>query len=95
MTTTAEKIKVMQAFEDGAEIELAIGDSEWDPAGTPEWDWIHFNYRVAEKPPRDIWVIGHPSNGGCYGYATKGTANEHRSSLDTVDAVHYRRVGDE
>ena len=55
MTTTAEKIKVMQAFEDGAEIEWHNG-SQWVSREAPEWNWCDCDYRIAPKPPATILV---------------------------------------
>lgn len=61
MTTTAEKIAVMQAFEDGKKIEAGPpGTHYWGPQATPSWNWELFNYRV-KKEPREFWV--NPDNG--------------------------------
>jgi len=52
MKTTSEKIAVMQAFEDGVEVEIKLSDSkEWRVIDfTPEWDWGECNYRVKQQP---------------------------------------------
>lgn len=54
--TTAEKIAVMQAYEDGEEIEFKIkadANSAWLSVGCTnefEWNWFSFDYRVKPKP---------------------------------------------
>lgn len=52
MSTTAEKIAVMQAFERGEKLEVCYLDDPWQPLGAtnPRWDWSHCNYRIARKP---------------------------------------------
>jgi len=48
---TADKIKVMQAYLDGAEIEYN-GGSGWitqSKAEVPCWDWTLFDYRISEQ----------------------------------------------
>lgn len=47
MTTTQEKIKVMQAFVDGKEIEFRnYRKSDWVISADPIWNWIDNDYRV-------------------------------------------------
>ena len=48
--TTADKIKVMQAYEDGAEVEAAEWDDDWAPAPVPCWDWLTYTFRVRSPP---------------------------------------------
>jgi len=38
-------IEVMQAFEDGAKIEVLCGE-EWEDTETPSWNWAFNKYRV-------------------------------------------------
>ena len=50
---TKEKIKIMQAFLDGKEVQLMKYDRpEWALVRCPEWDWVNFNYRL--KPEKKI-----------------------------------------
>lgn len=49
MSTTAEKIAVMQAFERGEGIEMVFL-GKWMPCYTPTWDWMNREYRVTRKP---------------------------------------------
>lgn len=45
--TIAEKIKVMQAYEDGKYIEFRLkGEEVWADCGNPIWDWNEFVYRI-------------------------------------------------
>lgn len=93
MKPTAEKIKVMQAFEDGAEIEVTGKPHvSWRllTIDKPKWNWGTCNYRVAEKPPRDKWI-------NIYGYGdhlhpTKDAAIKGAGAGIKFTAVHYRRV---
>ena len=50
---TKEKIAVMQAYEDGATVQLLTYDSKWidllAPA-VPLWDWHNNSYRIKPEP---------------------------------------------
>lgn len=50
MTTTAEKIAVMQAFERGEKVDYRAQFGLWTPAPDPSWNWGACEYRVAHKP---------------------------------------------
>lgn len=47
---TKEYIKVMQAYVDGAEIDVKIKNGEnWvDVGASPSWDWGTFDYRIKQ-----------------------------------------------
>ena len=73
MSTTAEKIKVLQkrimvmeAHEEGEEIEMMLRfheDATWQKLThqyTPEWDWEAREYRVKPEP-LTLWVNFHES----------------------------------
>ena len=47
--STADKIKVMQAFLEGEEIEFRINEGDWQPNVNPVWNWGIYDYRVKEK----------------------------------------------
>lgn len=50
-TTLAGKIAVMQAALEGKKIQVRTRDSlTWEDASDPCWDWIVFNYRIAQSP---------------------------------------------
>ena len=53
MKTTKEKIEVMQAFEDGREIQRKCWDSNtWlnsHSAPEPDWDWLTWDYRIKKS----------------------------------------------
>jgi len=64
MTTTAEKIAVMQAYLDGKPVELKlrgwVGENckykQFSPSSdTPRWDWATFDYRIAVTKPSINW----------------------------------------
>lgn len=51
MTTTAEKIAVMQAFERGEKVEFKYpSGTVWFASDSPVWNWDACQYRVAPKP---------------------------------------------
>lgn len=56
MTTTAEKITIMQAFNEGKRIEYRtkrIGpEHEWAWTTPPSWDWDKKEYRIAAIQPK-------------------------------------------
>jgi len=57
MKTTKEMIEVMQAFENGAEIEakpIVVGD--WKEETEPEWDWVSFDYRIKKQPKEPEYI---------------------------------------
>ena len=49
MTTLAEKIAVMQAFERGEKIEFRAGGNPWVVTEAPVWSWHNTTYRIAPK----------------------------------------------
>ena len=44
MKTTKEMIEVMQAYEEGEQIQ--IDTTEWSDTNNPWWNWSDFDYRV-------------------------------------------------
>jgi len=51
MTTTAEKIEIMQAYENGKAIEYKGKNSEmWIPNECPTWGWDMCDYRIKPEP---------------------------------------------
>jgi len=56
MTTTAEKIAIMQAYVDGKTIEVRMRKYsdryEWLHITVPSWDWSNCAYRVKPEPPK-------------------------------------------
>ena len=58
MKTLKEKIKVMQAALDGADIDFKLNGGVWSEAVDPlelEWMWTEFDYRVKPEP-LECWV---------------------------------------
>lgn len=55
MTSTKEKIEVMQAFLDGKPVEWNDG-RDWRPMKTPNptWSWLHYDYRIKSAKPDSI-----------------------------------------
>ena len=50
MKTTKEMIEVMQAYEEGAQIQIKPSyTTEWSDANFPWWNWSDFDYSVKQK----------------------------------------------
>ena len=50
MKTTKEMIEVMQAYEEGEQIQIKPSyTTEWSEANFPWWNWSDFDYRVKPK----------------------------------------------
>lgn len=48
--TTKEMIEVMQAYEDGKQIQVAPkNDEDWGDISRPYWNWIANDYRIKPK----------------------------------------------
>jgi hypothetical protein len=63
-STTAGKIAVMQAFEDGKKIQAKRKASGvWVQADAPTWDWYGVEYRIAPEP-LELWVNTYPVGSG-------------------------------
>lgn len=103
MTTTAEKIKVMQAFENGECIQQKFksesdicwrGDWCKSSDSEPNWDWQALDYRVKPKP-REIWVNEY-EDGRHLAYNTKLDARDFVREDDVIrKSVKYREVSDD
>ena len=50
MKTVHEMIQIMQAYEEGAQIQIKpIDTTEWADTSNPWWNWSDFDYRVKPK----------------------------------------------
>tara|TARA_R110002074_G_scaffold87218_4_gene192645 strand:+ start:2222 stop:2443 length:222 start_codon:yes stop_codon:yes gene_type:complete len=49
MSTTKEKIEIMQHYRHGGKIEISKGDGDWYDVPTPCWDWSRSYYRKKLK----------------------------------------------
>jgi len=55
--TLREKIEVMQAFEQGEEIEISyVKQDMWTDISNPGWSWGTYDYRVKPKPKQTITI---------------------------------------
>lgn len=62
MSTTAEKIAVMQAYERGEKVEFHHKTQPPDMWSTitisePAWDWSDFSYRIAKSEPKVVKLL--------------------------------------
>ncbi len=67
MKTLKQKIAVMQAAEDGKDIEILQGKDVWDKIDfQPDFNWEICDYRIKEEPV-EFWVNVYDSGvGGNY-----------------------------
>jgi len=90
---TKEMIEVMQAFEDGKEVQSRYSESElgadWFEASDPCWDWDEFEYRIKPEP-KEVWVNEYDGLRPV-AYLTKADAN-FSSGEPTRTSVLYREV---
>lgn len=97
MSTTAEKVKVMQAEMAGADVQKrAIGGvpGEWVDAAGGIWNWSYYEYQVTPKRPKEIWVNTYGSNPGfCVHTSESFAATMQGPGLKTT--THYREVTDD
>jgi hypothetical protein len=63
MSTTKEKIRIMQAFEDGKPIEQLFENGipplcfdKGTYSGEPDWNWLNCEYRI-KREPRRVWIV--------------------------------------
>ena len=57
MSTLEEKITIMQAYQQGKQIEWKpkrTNNTEWEVSLTPIWDWSNKNYRIKEEPKKKV-----------------------------------------
>ena len=90
---TKEKIEVMQAFLDGAALEIKYENGEWYPwtlGDEPQWSWDTNEFRV--KPmPMVVWVNVY-DDGGLFIHETEASAlNDAGESADRI-AVKFMEV---
>lgn len=65
MSSTEEKIAIMQAFVNGVKVQyLSINsNASWEPSLNPSWNWARYNYRIA---PEKVWVNIYKSTDNWY-----------------------------
>lgn len=87
MSTTEEKIEVMQAYADGKKIEFKTMRFAADGWATlvapPVWNWVEYNYRIKQEP-REFVVAYREDNGKLIGIA------ESASRLITVSPTDVK-----
>ena len=59
--TLKEKIKVMEHYENGGEVEcVEKGNNNWEIVTKPLWNWDDFTYRIKEQKQKvtiEKWLI--------------------------------------
>lgn len=90
-TTTAEKIAIMQAFEDGEEVQrYSKHYKEWVLEILPLWNWCQSDYRIKPQP-KVIWVNEY-EDGDNYGYDTLEGAKDNISPEHARTLIKYVEV---
>ena len=85
--TTAEKIQVMQAYQEGKQIEFrymhVFGYPEWRICNCePDWDWLTCDYRVKPEPSYE------PYSGARL--ALEDMIKHHFECVDKNSGEHYK-----
>ena len=94
MKTVKEKIEVMQAFEDGKQVEVTIsGKSKWFNCGEPTWNWVASDYRVKPEPV-EFWMNLYPDGDWGRHYESKNEAIA-GSSKNCLRTIRVREVIEE
>ena len=88
MSTLEEKIAIMQAALDGAEIEVDFGDG-WEVGEHLTWDWIYGEYRIKPQP-KEIWVNEY-NNCPALVFHSQDEAEQVTGNLQGA-TTHYREV---
>lgn len=94
MITLEDKIKIMQSSAEGKSIEVTHHNSkDWRLCEYPSWDWVHYDYRIAEeRPPKEIFVNFYTGQPG-YVYSNVEIADRAAySSRNYGKAIRYLRV---
>jgi hypothetical protein len=93
MKSLKEKIKLMQAFDEGEFIEeVPIGGNKWCVELEPRWNWEEFDYRIKYEL-MEFWVTVYDS-GTIACWTTKEEADENLSSINSR-TIKVREVTDE
>ena len=92
MSTTTEKMKIMQAYLDGKSIAwnngTANGIHRKIDGGNPIWNWGQANYEIVVEPISMQRYINMMKDGDIGGiYLSKTAANEHAGSWTARKAV--------
>lgn len=93
--STAEKIEVMKAADNGQTIECNL-KGKWVRCGESEviWNWEDFDYRILREP-RVIWVNMYTENEGNPCYSLSESMSLAKDRWDFVERIMYREVLDD
>ena len=103
MKTIKEKIAVMEAFDNGAEIEFnVIGQITWaiPCGGLPNWNWADYDYRVKETPKfwkpkngEEAWCISSINGVECLTFVRHNSYGDIGMSFETQElAIKARDI---
>jgi len=97
--TTAEMIEVMQAYENGAEIEFIlkedIAKNIWKPAiASYLWDWASYDYRVKqpEQPKQKLWYGEFRDDNSWFMSADRRTEEDAKDYFGNKCECKYRKL---
>ena len=84
MKTTKEMIEVMQAYEEGTQIQIKPSyTTEWSDTNIPWWNWSDFDYRVK---PKKSYVPFHTPEEFLTAYRKHGEFIENKESGEKMNA---------
>ena len=94
MKTTKEMIEVMQAYEDGTEIEYrrknVYGLGKWGYDEPPAWDWINYDYRIKSK--EKVKLYKYAFQGGGDWTETSNYYNNDDEFISCLDYHTFKRL---
>jgi hypothetical protein len=102
MSTTKEKIEIMQAYIDGIPVQHQ-SSGRWGILSenrNPSWYWASFNYRIKPPEPKVIYVNEYKNTSAfvhnTYVHTTKDDALRYANNSNVVrKAVKYQEVIEE
>lgn len=97
MKTTKDMIEVMQAYDDGKEIEVFINGHRWEAIKgdnvSPVWNWEKHDYRTKKEPMRVPLSSEDIKPGDCIKH--KGGCNSNWDMIVSVGIYVWRAFGSE
>jgi hypothetical protein len=85
-----KQLAVMQAYANGAELEVRTGAEPWRACQSPSWIWSACEYRVKEEP-RVIYVNEY-RDANDKPYLGTGVPNEREAVAFVVSSSNYNRT---
>ena len=93
--TTKEMIAIMQASEDGKEIEYSARwgslAGKWTKVDVPGWDWLSCTYRVKPEP-KEFYVVGYTLTDGDEEYLTPRSLQSAKQTVQKYLEAGFKKA---